>query len=361
MNIEIPTAVVMAFSWLSFIGLSSKELAAQTQDKTLNSTPFIVMSYNVENLFDTQHDQGKDDAEFLPNGMMEWDEKKYNSKLGNIAKVISAVGQKHWPSLIGLVEVENERTMKDLLARTTLGQKGYQFTISNSPDHRGIDVALLYLGDRFKLISKNEYQVQFSTNARKRSRNILHVTGQLQNKQLLDVFVCHFPSRREGVRQTDPDRHDVSRLLKSKCDELLRKRPDANIIIMGDFNSTPSERPITNTLDANINLPKPAHADASKLYNLFGYPRKLTPPGSLVHQRKWEQYDYIIVSGQLLKPFKGGELRYIRPSARNAGLDMLLTKARTVTGQAPKRTYRGTHYMGGYSDHLPVVANFEFK
>ncbi|WP_243405607.1 endonuclease/exonuclease/phosphatase family protein [Porphyromonas loveana] len=318
---------------------------------------FRVMTYNVENLFDTYDDKEKDDNDFLPDGKMEWTEGRYNRKLRQIASVISEVGQDNWPALVALAEIENDTVMTNLIRRTHLGRQGYQYVMTNSPDNRGIDVALLYLPEQFQLVHKEEFRIHFRESKDKRSRNILHARGRLANGDLLDVFVGHFPSRRGGVGESDPDRHDAAQLLRDKSDEILKSRKNAYILIMGDLNSNPSEAPLIQTLRAQNSLPKDGNASMSQLYNLTGNPVRQTPPGTTIYKGKWKQLDHIIVSGSFLR--SESRVRYRDGSVKNVVLPRLVREAPyNVSRIVPNRTYQGVYYRGGHSDHLPVVADF---
>lgn len=315
-----------------------------------------LMTFNVENLFDTLHDEGKEDYDFLPEGALEWTAHRFNKKLHNLAEIISDVGEKEWPLFIGLVEVENKNVMDALLQRTVLGRMGYKYVISESDDIRGIDVALLYLPDLFHLKETNEWSVLFPNHPHKKSRNILHLSGTLFNKQHLHLMMVHLPSRREGKKRTDPFRKNVISLLQSKCDSIFNTDPEANIIVMGDFNSEPRD-PISRGW---------AHPLTSKKYNyrkdlMYDVTSRLAPgaiPGSYMFRGVWEQIDRIIVSGNLVNhKSKQGSLVYKWRSARSVMIKRWMRRG--ADGRYfPRRTYGGTQYIGGVSDHLPVMADF---
>src|SRR5574344_855790 len=171
---------------------------------------FRVMSYNVENLFDCIHDSLKNDQEFLPDAAKGWNNTKYYEKLNHIAKVIiDAAPKANNPVvLIGLCEVENDNALTALTRKSVLRNFKYRYVMTNSPDERGIDVALLYQKRRFKLLDKQCIRVTPGVNGEKinPTRDILHVVGRLQNKDTLDVFVCHWPSRSGGEMASRPAR-----------------------------------------------------------------------------------------------------------------------------------------------------------
>ena len=157
-----------------------------------------------ENLFDTVDDPLKDDDEFLPEGTMKWKPWRYWEKLRNITRVITAVGGMYSPALVGLCEVENDSVLFDLTRRSPLRAQGYEYVITSSPDERGVDVALLYQRHQFRLLEKNEHEVLFSDKRLRPTRNILHVAGKTVTGDTLDLFVCHWPSRRGGQRESEP-------------------------------------------------------------------------------------------------------------------------------------------------------------
>ncbi|KAA6305123.1 hypothetical protein EZS27_043226, partial [termite gut metagenome] len=162
---------------------------------------FRVVCWNVENLFDTRHDSLKQDEDFLPASLRRWHDERYKEKLANVAHVIATTAEWHIPALVGLCEVENEKVMSDLTQHSPLKEYGYRYVITDSPDIRGMDVALLYRCDRFKLLDYQPLRIRSIDETSRPTRDILHVTGLLINGDTLDVFVCHFPSRLEGVKK----------------------------------------------------------------------------------------------------------------------------------------------------------------
>ncbi len=323
---------------------------------TFAQEKFRVMFYNVENLFDTEKDPHKNDNEFLPTSKKHWDKKKYNQKLTNIAKVISSAGEWDIPALVGLCEVENERVMKDLTQYSPLKSQSYKFVITDSEDARGIDVALLYQPDQFKLISYCSYKIPFKSK-QKTSRDILYVSGKIKSGDTLDIFVCHYPSRRGGEKSSEPDRIRASEVLRQKTDSLYMLRKQSNIIIMGDFNDEPSNISIYNTLSA-----KPYNNKLSKdskqleLYNLFYHFEKKEMKGSHKYQGHWGMLDQVIVSRRLLE--RSSSFRITNESPKIYDPEFLLTEDKSHGGKRPKRTFFGMQYEAGFSDHLPVITDF---
>ena len=317
---------------------------------------FKVMFYNTENFFDTIDEPGKNDNDFLPEGAMHWTIGRYLNKQNNIAKVITSAGEWDTPALVGLCEVENEKVIKDLTLYSPLRKMNYRYIITNSPDPRGINVALLYQREKFKYLYDKSYTIHFPHNVHKHTRDILHVTGQVSARDTLDVFVCHFPSRRGGEDESEPDRLYVASVLKSKCDSLMKIRKNACILIMGDFNDEPSNRSISQVLKAQ---PLSKDTIRQNLYNLLSPFEKRKNTGSYKYQGQWNMLDQIIVSGNLITGDRS--IRVLPHTAAIFSRDFMLTDDKTYGGKRPKKTYNGRKHEGGYSDHLPVVVDFAVR
>lgn len=325
---------------------SDKQQSASTnvekQNKKNNHQEFRVMFYNVENLFDTYDDPKKNDNEFLPEGSMRWTPNRYYKHLRKTAQVISAIGEWGTPALCGLCEVENDTVLTHLINRTPLQEQHYSYCITTGSDNRGINNALLYQRDKFKYLGHSSARIRF-TNTRKRSRDILHVWGEVITGERLDVFVCHFPSRSGGEKETAQDRIDAATSLRRLCDSLYQIHPEANIIVMGDFNDTPTDKSVQTILKGS--------KAKYNLVNLFGDPKKLNFHGSHKFQGEWSQLDQMMISRHW-----NGYLKKDSPHIFVA--DFLLTKKNSRGEQNLIRKYAGKTYKGGYSDHLPIVADF---
>ena len=319
--------------------LQSNGFSEQAND---NLQKFRVMFYNVENLFDTYDDPHKNDNDFLPEGRMRWTNARYYSHLRKTAQVISAIGEWETPALCGLCEVENDTVMIHLLNRTPLREQYYNYCITTGNDIRGINVALMYQRDKFRYLGHSSERIPF-TNKRKRSRDILHVWGEIINGERLDVFVCHFPSRSGGEKETEPDRMDAAKFVRKLCDSIYHINSESNILIMGDFNDTPPDKNIQTLIKSPDNR--------YSLINLFGDPGKLNFHGSHKFQNEWSQLDQMMISANWNRYLKAG-------SPQIFAADFLLTKKNNRGEQSPLRVYNGPIYKNGYSDHLPVVADF---
>lgn len=343
---------VSVFTFLS--ALSSFPLYGQAQKDTLT---FRIMGYNVENLFDCRHDTLKNDYEFLPDAVRHWNYSKYKKKLDAVARVIIAVGEWTPPALVALCEVENDSVLHDLTRYSALREAGYRYVITHSPDERGIDVALLYQRSLFKPLSYQSLPVGKPHRNSRPTRDILHVSGLLLNRDTLDVFVAHFPSRSDGARESEPYRLLAAQRLKDAADSLLHARTRPQIVIMGDFNDYPGNKSVQKILKAGV---PPLAADSLRpktLYHLLA--RKSAADkhfGSYKYQGEWGLLDHIILSGNLLMAASP-----LSASENKAGVfraPFLLAEDRKYGGRQPFRTYHGMKYQGGYSDHLPVWAEF---
>ena len=303
---------------------------------------FRVMFYNVENLFDTEDDPHTNDDEFLPRGTRRWTLQRYYTHLQQTAKVINAVGEWDTPALVGLCEVENDSVMIHLINRTPLRAQNYRYCITQGNDPRGINVALLYQRDKFQYIDHQSKRIAFSQTGR-RSRDILHVWGRLITGDTLDVFVCHFPSRSGGEKETEQARLDAAKCLRQLCDSLYDVRKTPNLLAMGDFNDTPADRSIQHIMNSS----NPQH----DLLNLFADKKMLNFEGSYKFQGEWSQLDQMMVSRSWAVFLKQGSPRIFNAS-------FLTTDDRTWKGDRPFKIYNGYRYEGGFSDHFSVVADF---
>lgn len=317
---------------------------------------FSVMSYNVENLFDCQHDSLKDDHDFLPDAVRHWDFPKYRKKLDQVARVVTAAGEWNLPALVALCEVENDSVMRDLTRRSALREAGYRYVMTHSDDLRGIDVALMYQRGQFRLLSQQSLEVTGKKQDGSPLRPLLHVCGEVLNRDTLDVFAVHFPSRSGGALETEPNRLSAASRLKEAVDSLCNTRQTPRILIMGDFNDYPGNRSIRQILQADApaagETPQP-----NRLYHLLS--RKCSEQksyGSYKYQGEWGLLDHLIVSGNLIDP--KASLYTDEQHADVFAPDFLLTEDQKYGGRQPFRTYYGRKYQGGFSDHLPVRATF---
>lgn len=328
--------------WL--LGFFLFPLQAQEEEPVL----FQVMSYNVENCFDTADNPDVADEEFLPSGERYWTEGRYYRKLQHIAQVIQSAGGWNTPALVGLCEVENDSVMHHLLTRTSLRQLDYRYCITHGQDRRGINVALLYQRDQFRWLGAEEIEITLPQKERP-TRNILHVWGEIQTSDTVDVFVCHMPSRSGGEIASRPKRLLAANRLRACVDSVLSMRTTPQCLIMGDFNDMPEDESLLVQLRAQA-FPMDEFV-SDQLYNLFYFGK-----GSYKYKGEWNQLDHFIVNGLLLDKKHSMHLQENGNIIYKPGF--LLTEDKTGRGMRPFRTYYGFKYEGGYSDHLPLLCTF---
>lgn len=312
---------------------------------------FRVMEYNVENLFDHEHDTLKNDYEFMPGSVRKWTYFRYREKLVKIAKVIVAAGEDYMPDLVALCEVENDRVMRDLVRYSPLKETGYRYVMTASPDLRGIDVALLYQPGTFRLLESRSIRIPSAMINRPPTRDILHVTGKVRTGDTLDVFVCHMPSRAGGKKESEPYRLFTASVLKAQADSVMQRRTRPLLIITGDFNDYPDDASIAEVLEAKA---PSGVAVGNRLYNLMGGRKK---EGTYRFRGEWGILDQMIVSGTLLDEKAAFRTGY--EQARILSFPFLLEEEERYGGTVPFRTYLGYRYRGGYSDHLPILLELE--
>ncbi len=315
-----------------------------------------IMTYNTENLFDTEDDPLTSDDDFTPMGRLHWTNEKYHHKLLNIYKVIAGVGSWQPPEIIGLVEIENRQVLNDLLSSTPLSKFKYGIVHYESPDPRGIDVALLIRSDKLKLLHQEPIYINFIGKPERKTRNILFAKLLYNNLDTLCVFVNHWPSRRGGEIETEDLRFEVANILRQKVELVFKTNPAAKIIIIGDFNDEPSDQSITTYLKAQ---PVTNHIFSNQLYNLSYNLLKTSKIGTHYFRGHWSVLDQVIVSGGLLKSKHGlyTKLEDIHIFAA----DFIVQPDKKNLGIKPLPTYSGPKYIGGYSDHLPVYLDLFFK
>ncbi|HLO61241.1 MAG TPA: endonuclease/exonuclease/phosphatase family protein [Bacteroidales bacterium] len=300
-----------------------------------------IVFYNTENLFDPSDDPKANDNDFTPAGAMHWTYKRFTAKENNLGKVLIAIGEWNPPDIIGLCEIENDYVLDHLVAKTSLSKFGYSWLHRDSPDKRGIDVALLYNPSTVKVLECRYFRIDTNIVV---SREILYAC-LLAQSDTFHVFVNHWPSRSAGQLETDKSRFAAASLLRQKADSLFNHDTASNIVIMGDFNDEPTDESLVRVLNAGT----PEHPVTKGLYNLSRIPEKGPVKGTLKFQGTWNIFDQIMVSGNLL--LSG---RITSNSYHIFDGSFLLEPDETYTGMKPYRTYSGFRYHGGFSDHLPV-------
>lgn len=305
----------------------------------------VIAFYNLENLFDTENDPLINDEQFLPDGDYQWTEERYARKLENMSKVISLIAKEYGgPVAIGVSEIENRRVLEDLVATDNLKPFNLGIVHYNSPDRRGVDVALLYQKDRFNVIHSHPYRlVTEDTNFR--TRDQLLVTGVIDGIDTVSIIVNHWPSKLGGAKRSMPKRIAAAKLSKYISDSIMHANPAAKILIIGDLNDNPDAKSIIQHLEAKK---KPKDVGVNQLFNPM-YKLYMDGIWSYVYRDDPNVIDQIVISYGLLNAEKGFKYR----SANIFRANFMLTKTGSFEG-VPLRTFAGGNYLGGYSDHLPV-------
>ena len=327
--------------------------------------------YNMENFFDCLHDSAKDDHDFTPQGIKGWGNAKYANKRNRLFKVIAAMDAEHSLAAMGLAEVENARVLRDLCRGTPLRYKNFDFVHFESPDPRGIDVALLYRKDLLSIDTSYPVPLIIPPDSVARTRDMLYVRAFVEaspvppdsgmsgnrlskdasgtgtgkhpcanrKKTCLHLFVCHFPSKYGGATETDHKRAAAARLLRRHMDSLYSKDSTAFILAMGDLN--------THALDSVL-----APLRSQPYLNLMASPTwrprfARYRIGSHKFREEWSTIDHIILPRRIL-PWIRGKQAFV--FARG----FLLQSDERYMGIKPFRSFYGARHLGGYSDHLPV-------
>ncbi len=316
-------------------------LSCYSDDQQVNGD--VIAFYNVQNLFDTENDPHARDEEFLPSGSAHWTLDRYNTKLQHLAKCISQLGDQDGPEIIGLCEVENKKVLEDLTAQKELKGK-YKIVHYDSPDNRGIDVALLYKSAQYKLLSSHSFRISKYKEITLETRDVLFCRFS-KDKDTFMVLVNHWNSRRGGEDKTQEKRIALASFVKQYSDSLQKKHPHDLLMIMGDFNDEPEDKSITEILKAKHT------SDGLQLKELYDpfYKPSIAGEGSHQYNREWLMYDQVIVNQVAVKN-KGWH--YQEGSAQVYHPDWLHYQNDPRKG--PYKTYQGNQYFGGYSDHFPV-------
>lgn len=319
---------------------------------------FSVAFYNVENLFDTIDNANVSDESYLPTSKVYWNTERYNHKLDNIVKVMSSVDPDGFPAVFGICEVENFGVVRDLIGHADLRKANYRIIHKDSPDDRGIDVALLYNPEVFspvyvKFIDPMVWEINDSVAEKVRTRDILYSKGTVNENDTLHVFVNHWVSRWGGQERTEPMRIKIAKTIKSITDSILNIVPDANIIIAGDLNDNPTDPSISEYLLA---LEPTNSAVDTNLYNLSLNLYK-EGKGSLYY-KTWDMFDQIIVSGSLISG--NNNLKLVDGTDQIIFMEDWMLYQPKEGPARPSRTSSSRSYFGGFSDHLPVLVKINY-
>ena len=304
---------------------------------------FTFVELNCENLFDCRHDSLKNDTEFLPDGAYHWTRTRYWQKLDRIGQTILSCGVKEqtWqlPDMVALCEVENDSVLHDLTRRSLLRNARYDYVMTNSPDERGIDVALMYSPYSFRLIGSHSVRVKPIKGMRP-TRDILYASGVTASGDTLHVIVAHLPSRRGGEKYSRPFRMMAARQVAAVIDSIYNKvSAEAKIVVAGDFNdysNSESMQLVCSKRMIGVSKGAKGHNGAKGTYR---------------YQGLWGSLDHILVSIPLAD---------IATECYVNDAEFLIERDEKYGGVKPRRNYLGPRYLNGFSDHLPLVARFQW-
>ena len=355
---------LLTYMILGSLLLIASNCLAQNKVKT-----YVIGFYNLENLFDTYHDDGKNDFEYLPDGLNQWTDVKYQKKIHNMAKVIKAMKEENhvYHAVLGVSEIENRHVLEDLVNDPQIADAGYMIAHFDGPDNRGVDVALLYQPRKFEVLDEESLPFNFNSEtivfdmdstekANFRTRDILMVRGLLGG-EMFAFFVAHLPSRIGG--KGGDLRSRGAEIIYKRSEELMKEFPGIKIVVMGDMNDNPDDESMTVFMHGKENIEDVGQGDFfSPFLSMLkaGY-------GSLAYQGAWNIYDILLVNHNLAKAPEG-TLRII-PIVRKKFFGRIFHKPWMATEEGqykdvPFRTFSNGAFVGGYSDHYPtyiVVTN----
>ena len=342
MKTIIKTSLALVFI-LGFTGLSL--FGQQSEKKYLAA---VVGFYNLENLFDTINTPDVKDEEFTPEGVKLWIGDRYKHKLHNLARVISEMGTEINPdgmAVLGISEIENRSVIEDLIAQPALKDRNYEIIHYDSPDRRGVDVAMIYNPKYFKPYKTSSHRLHIEQLKDFRSRDQLLAEGLL-NGDTVHIIVNHWPSRYGGEKRSRWLRNAAADLSRRISDSILQVNPNARILVMGDLNDNPTNESLIKHMRAKGKMGKLKEGD---FYNPMWEMYK-KGHGSLAWHDTWSLFDQILISQSLLgKDYS--TIKYL-----NAGIykkPFMVNKSGRYKGY-PFRTFVGNTFQGGYSDHMPV-------
>lgn len=313
---------------------------------------YSVAFYNMENLFDTLHDERKNDYDFLPGGSYRWNKMKYEHKLANMSRVLLDLGTDKLPgvgaSIVGVAEVENRRALDDLMKQPGVQERGFKFVHVEGPDPRGIDCALIYNPQFFSV--ERYFLKPYDGDAIEKgflTRGFLTVQGKLAGDPLT-VVVCHWPSRGSEAKFRDWAGKQVRQL----TDSIMQADKDMNIIVMGDMNDDPDNPSMAKHLGAKRKMKEVGDYD---FYNPWWDILRSNGQGTLTYKGAWNLFDQIVLSRNLLDPKGKKDYRHLKLYNQHIfRRDYLIQQDGRYKG-SPLRTTGSGAWLDGFSDHLPTV------
>ena len=336
------------WGWLvALLALSFGIISAQQSTTPQRVT---VAFYNLENLFDTI-DQENNDEEFLPNGANRWTPERYQHKLRNMSHVISLIGG-DGPAIIGVAEIENRGVLEDLIAQDSLRDKHYDIVHYDSPDRRGIDCAILYQPEVYKVFASGVRAVEIPNEPWIKTRDVVYASGLLDG-EIVHVLVGHWPSRSGGEAVSLHRRMAAAKTMRSVADSLYTLFPGSKVIMMGDFNDDPISPSVRDGLGVQ-NHPEKTNPDDYYTPMLQLYNKGM---GTLAYRDVWNLFDIIVVNGELIGSNPTTWQLYRDPETTDMAFIFKQPFMIQQSGQYKGytlRTFVGGQWQGGYSDHFPV-------
>lgn len=297
-----------------------------------------LLFYNTENFFDPFDDSLTLDDEFTPWGSKHWTFRRFQQKAYHLYKLFMAVGEHldGWdpPEMIALAEVENDYVLHYLVEETPFRRYDYGVVHYESPDRRGIDVAFLYDRARVRVLASSPLPVRFAGDSLSATRDILYVRVSTVSGDTFDLFINHWPSRRGGYLASEGRRRRVAAVVAAALDTLRGGSVRAKVVVAGDLNDEPTDTAVVSLVSGGTDR-------SWHLVNLM-LPLRKKDLGTLFYDGRWWLFDQFLVS---------------RSMAHRCGAEIIrfpfLLEHKGV--EVPWRTYAGPHYLGGFSDHLPVL------
>lgn len=350
-QISIPVCLILIATFYSCSPVPDHDPARHRNEEVKvvprSSEHVGVAFYNCENLFDYHKQPGKQDDDFTPEGKYHYTREVYEQKLHNIATVLQSMSSKENGELAmaGLAEIENDDVLADLCAQPELGNSHFRHICHKGPDPRGINTGFIYDPALFTLIAEETVPVIFESGGH--SRDILHVEGVLDG-DTVDVFVNHWTSRRNANSGSDEKRMMAAKTVRGAIDKVMNQHPRTKVIVMGDFNDNPTDASITDGLGAKEGKNGPPGDLYDPFIDIYKNGR-----GTEQFKGDWNLFDQIMISGGWFTNI--GRLK--EESADIYAPDFIKEQGRG-SRENPRRSFKGSKWMNGYSDHFPVLMTF---
>ncbi len=346
---KIIQALAIAFAG-SYYGCAQPAagIKSATKEAALTGNEKTIAFYNCENFFDPADDPETDDQDFTPAGKYHYTQRIFEQKAHNLAVAVQNMPSKDGPAFIGLAEVENTAALDELVKQPEIARRNYKYVLRKGPDPRGINVAFLYNPGQFTVLYTESLPVDLAgLGGKSTTRDVLHVMGKM-DADTIDVFVNHWPSRREGAAESAPKRAAAARTNRKALDKIIQRRQHAKVIVMGDLNDNPNDASINEVLGAKENANDVTKPD--QLYNPWSaiYGRG---EGTEAYKHQWNLFDQIMVSGELARENAKG-LHFVKAEIFKP--ELLVDHYKGHEGE-PHRSFAGTRWINGYSDHYPVI------